>query len=157
VEFDCNSLWRSYLQSDFIDQLMCCFHSAVPFLALPRTRAATPILGGISPLAPSPNRHLCPLVAQARFRIRRLLPAHSGGPAKPVGRHAAIRMQVRGRAAMAREPCQSLAAGTQPCAASLIACMERKKSAHPVDPKASCVTRRRTWPFYVLLENELTL
>jgi hypothetical protein len=45
---------------------------------------------------------------------------------------------------MAREPCQSFAAGTQPCAASLIACMERKKSAHPVDPKASCVTRRRT-------------
>src|SRR5262249_9702954 len=40
VEFDCNSLWRSYLQSDFIDQLMCCFHSALPFLALPRTSAA---------------------------------------------------------------------------------------------------------------------
>src|SRR5262249_15921380 len=73
-EFDCNSLWRSYLQSDFIDQLMCCFHSAVPFLALPRTRAATPILGGISPLAPSPNRHLCPLVAQAR------LPAGGSSP-----------------------------------------------------------------------------
>jgi hypothetical protein len=72
----------------------------------------------------------CSLILAARIT----LPHFSSRALAPLEEIIGAGLSARGEAALAASSCDP-----------------------HVGTPASCVTRRRTWPFYVLLENELTL